>query len=87
MMQATTGQMPELVQGGRLKICCVRTRGFESRSVHGHEQPVARAPSGRKTLTLWPGVREVEGDRFKFYCSKERVGSNPTPATTMDNRS
>ena len=21
--------MPELVQGGRLKICCVRTRGFE----------------------------------------------------------
>ena len=26
--------MPELVQGGRLKICCVRTRGFESHSKH-----------------------------------------------------
>ena len=26
--------MPELVQGGRLKIFCVRTRGFKSHSMH-----------------------------------------------------
>ena len=29
-----TANMPELVQGGRLKIDCVRTRGFESHWMH-----------------------------------------------------
>ena len=33
-MRKKSAWMPELVQGGALKMRCVRTRGFESHSKH-----------------------------------------------------
>ena len=40
------GQVPEWSKGADLRSAVQRTRGFEPHLGHGHEQPVARAPSG-----------------------------------------